>query len=258
MKWFEERIKERFKNDPKGYAKYLKEEEEYKNKIEENNFEERKKASEIFLENTNTDITKKVRAMTKKEIMRHKNQVDYISSILKQIYSEKMDEDVYSRSTNTFKELLSRNKWEEIREKIISYYPKEKEGIDTYKKVYFELLNITPVENKDGMVIEVSRENDELGSSDGSNQTEFYDVSGLKKGDFWSYAIEFQPWEEWLGYYCNQEDLDSIGEPAFIAHAMWEMTFTGYSDEDVRRNAEELEEDLAEARETIGIEKEEE
>lgn len=64
-----------------------------------------------------------------------------------------------------------------------------------------------------------------------------------------TYALDFLPWEEWLGYYCNQLDLEKHGETAFIAHCLWEMTFDGFSQEQVKERLDELKERIDEVNE---------
>jgi hypothetical protein len=56
-----------------------------------------------------------------------------------------------------------------------------------------------------------------------------------------SYAIEFTDWAEWLGMEIDLETLLSYSEVDILGHCLWEMTFCGYSPEDVKRAMEEIE-----------------
>ena len=61
-----------------------------------------------------------------------------------------------------------------------------------------------------------------------------YDVSGIKIDDYTNtWALEFSPWNEWLNFYVVPENLNDFSIEEFVAAAIFEMTFCGYSDEEI-------------------------
>ena len=61
------------------------------------------------------------------------------------------------------------------------------------------------------------------------------------------YAFELSPWEEVLGYEVDEHSVSEFGVPSILANVIYEMTFFGFTKEQVDREREKLEESLAEA-----------
>ena len=47
-------------------------------------------------------------------------------------------------------------------------------------------------------------------------------------------------WAEWLGMEIDPDTLTRYTEPDIIAHCLWEMTFFGYTLEDIRQTWDEI------------------
>ncbi len=61
------------------------------------------------------------------------------------------------------------------------------------------------------------------------------------------FAFELSPWEEVLGYEVDEHSVSEFGAPCILANVIYEMTFFGFTKEQVDREREKLEESLAEA-----------
>ena len=61
------------------------------------------------------------------------------------------------------------------------------------------------------------------------------------------YAFEFSPWEEVLGYELNIENAEEIGLPRLAAAVIYEMTFCGFTDEEVEAERQKLREAIEES-----------
>ena len=55
-----------------------------------------------------------------------------------------------------------------------------------------------------------------------------------------SYAIEFKPWDEWLGMTIAEQTLKEFSEPQILAHCLYEMTFVGFNQEEIQKRFEEI------------------
>ena len=57
-----------------------------------------------------------------------------------------------------------------------------------------------------------------------------------------SFALEFNDWSEWLGMRIDPETANNIelSKADIIAHALWEMTFISYNEEEIQDKANEL------------------
>ncbi len=127
-----------------------------------------------------------------------------------------------------FYELLAKEKDENIIKQIVKLYPDEKKNKKGYERALRELRKIKPKKDTFSIIIENTR--------DGKEKYEH--VSGYQNGE--RYAIEFNSWENWLGMYVDMQSMYRLGELSFLAHAIWEMTWSGYSNKSIQKRWEAL------------------
>lgn len=61
------------------------------------------------------------------------------------------------------------------------------------------------------------------------------------------FAFELSPWEEVLGYEVDEYSISEFGAACILANVIYEMTFFGFTKDQVDRKRKKLEETLAEA-----------
>jgi hypothetical protein len=145
-----------------------------------------------------------------------------------------------------FKELLSKFTWDQVKDKMIELYPDQENTIDGYMDVFLKLNAIEPEDND--MRIYVHMQSDIL-----EEEPPFPCVSGRngklnrdtsperlvkEENKEWLdsetvYAIEFEPWSQWLGMEIDNESYKDFTELEIVIHALWELTFMGFSEESV-------------------------
>ncbi|MFZ2958589.1 MAG: DUF6557 family protein [Candidatus Ozemobacteraceae bacterium] len=148
-----------------------------------------------------------------------------------------------------FKKLIDKYSWEEVWPTFQKLYPDQEKSCEGYKQVFSELRTIKPVETKMRIVIEDVPEE--------RNQETYIHVSG-KKGNVKiaihskhckddgmgnqeeSYAIEYTPWEEWLGMSIDLLSSKRYSKVEIIAHCLWEMTFAGFDQASIKEQINEL------------------
>lgn len=54
------------------------------------------------------------------------------------------------------------------------------------------------------------------------------------------YALEFTPWEQWLGLELDRLTLDTYAPGQVLAYCLWEMTFYGFTQTEVQAKLESL------------------
>ncbi len=156
-----------------------------------------------------------------------------------------------------FKELIDKHTWDKVHSTFLQLYPDQEKNIEGYKQVFNELQTIKPVETKMRIVIEdVFDEYDKeyythVSGKDGtlnkeSNPEHFKDDE-LGNQEV-SYAIEFTDWAEWLAMDIDHESLARYPELEIIGHCLWEMTFYGFTREEIREQLAQLEKETEEAR----------
>lgn len=61
----------------------------------------------------------------------------------------------------------------------------------------------------------------------------YYTVDGYSPNDDMDYGLSLTPWGEWLGMEIDKEAIDTLTKEEILVHAMWEMTFNGYEEDEV-------------------------
>jgi len=130
-----------------------------------------------------------------------------------------------------FKKLIQRNSWLSVETILLQLYPNEEKNISGYKEVFEELLFMHPEDSE--ILIVVAHQKDDF---DGE---EYVDVSGKyanpkNEEEEFSQAIEFTPWNKWLGMEISPESLQHFTELEIISHCLYEMTFAGFEEEEIQ------------------------
>ena len=143
-----------------------------------------------------------------------------------------------------FKELIKSHSWLSVELTLLNLYPDQEGLVEKYENVFEELLTLVPEDNEMQIVLQ-EFECDKVENEE--SKSTYIDVSG-RTNDIdpnTSYAIEFEPWEEWLGMEIA---------PQTIAHCLYEMTFCGYDQESIQGKFESFNK-IVEDFETLSDEK---
>lgn len=128
----------------------------------------------------------------------------------------------------TFKELIHGLNYDDIWRVLAQEYSLEEGAYETYKRVFEDLktLEPDPYDSKTTLVVAKVEDCFEAGSF-------IFDIFGLEEGDESHYALEMTSWSEWLNFKVLDKSIELYGAAAVVAHAIYEMTFFGYSSESV-------------------------
>ena len=149
-----------------------------------------------------------------------------------------------------FKELLSKHEWDDIELVLVKLYPDQEKNLAGYRQVFETLRTIQPVETKMRLAIEDVLDEftgEYYASVSGKDGTLMKDLvppvpmdeeAGNREV---SYGIELTDSAEWLYMEIEPETLSKYTEVDIIGHCLWEMTFFGYGQEDIKKTVEELE-----------------
>jgi hypothetical protein len=130
----------------------------------------------------------------------------------------------------TLKTLLQKHTWLSIASIFWELYPDEEINSSGYQDVFEKLMFMSPEDSAISIVV--------ANCKDEFDGEEYVDVSGKylhpkTEEQTFSQAIEFTPWQEWLGMAIHQESLDHFSELEIIAHCLYEMTFVGFEEENI-------------------------
>jgi len=155
-----------------------------------------------------------------------------------------------------FKELLDDVTWSQIEEALIRLYQVTPHNMEGYMSVVQNLSTLNPKESTmricidwvppDGKFVENGYW--DIHGRNGTLHKETDDAQLFPKAsEEWlnsevTYALEFNKWEEWLGMEIDSNTANNIElrRADIIAHALWEMTFCGYEEEEIQDKADEL------------------
>lgn len=119
-------------------------------------------------------------------------------------------------------ELLERTFWHEMAAQLRRYYPDFTATTESFECAFRQLLTLAPTPSKLTIFL----------CWDGADSLPA--VVGREPGtDGPDYALEYQPWDEWLGMRVAAASLETYGLAGVAAHCLFEMTLLGYSQTEV-------------------------
>lgn len=155
-------------------------------------------------------------------------------------------------------EIIKSYNWLSIELTLLRLYPDQGTMVDYYRNVFEKLKFLEPEEYD--MSIALTENNCDF--DDESEVKTYVDVSGRKKEKdpnsiTDSYAIEFVEWEKWLGMDLAPETTKKFSELEIIAHCLYEMTFIGYNEKEIKKQVNAINDKVEKYKKLTKEEKEE-
>lgn len=155
-----------------------------------------------------------------------------------------------------FGEIIKSNNWLSVEMVFLKLYPDEKKNISGYEEVYYKLRVLQPKETD--ISILVSCEKDDFDQTDYVNVSGYYNNPDKNTYELTnSLAIEFTPWNEWLGMDIDQNTLKTFNELEIISHSLYEMTFVGFEEEEIQAEMDRINDTVEEIKNMTEEEKKE-
>jgi len=143
------------------------------------------------------------------------------------------------------KDLIEKTEWENIKNHLENIDECDK-NLSGYEDV-LKFLKLLPPK-KVPTTIHIRHIVDDYGDGDVS---EYEDVYGMEPEDEQTWALDFSPWEEWLGMDLDQGSLEEYGEDVFVSRCIWEMTYHGYTPQDVQEKLDKLAKQVEKTKERL-------
>lgn len=153
-----------------------------------------------------------------------------------------------SEETCSFKELLFNVSFEDIMTEMFKYWPEEEKNYFGYRKVYTTLLTLKGKRNDMFIHASIRTEKDLL---DDTIEYTYVDVYADKKNDEYHYGIDVTNWREIVAMNISKETLATLTPAQIACGIFYEITFNGYSMEEVNEFRAELYERAEEAKKLI-------
>lgn len=138
-----------------------------------------------------------------------------------------------------FEELIKSHSWLSVKMTLEKLFPDEKNYLDGYEEV-FNTLKTAEAEVSD-VTLNVRWEHDDFDNTDYVHVSGYYTNPDDREDEYsGGLAIEYTPWEEWLGMDIDSESLKNFSELEIIAYSLNEMTYAGFTQEDVQTQMDKL------------------
>ncbi len=131
----------------------------------------------------------------------------------------------------TLKQIIKNYTWLNIKPKLIELYPDEEENgnLSLYEEVLEKLRFMAPVPSD--IMLNITWQHDDF------DNDEYVDVSGRDLNPDTTLpvvtdacAIEFTPWNKWLGMEITDNTLKDFSELEILCHSLYEMTFIDFEE----------------------------
>lgn len=144
----------------------------------------------------------------------------------------------------TFKSLINKVDFELVWKEFLTFYPDLSYRRDKYSQIYKFLLSKEPEDNIDVMVIHIDRQDYEDFTNKEDCRLELketeivdigYRVHGRSNSAEWSGYWDISPekWGNWLGYFIHDKLLEFLTIEKITALCLYEMTWHGFSENEV-------------------------
>ena len=134
-----------------------------------------------------------------------------------------------------FKDLLFRTNIDEVLKYLFKIYSDEVRFEEKYKETFNKLRGMEPEIEKDFLELFVVEQKEYL--EDGET---YIGVYGVDRVDREHYALDFTPWDKWLGMTVVEKSVEKYGVVCFVAECLHEMTFISFDEVKIQEELEEL------------------
>lgn len=145
--------------------------------------------------------------------------------------------------TTTLYTLLREVKFEDVFERLCTYFSGQRESKEGYESVFNTLLKKKCKKHRlNDLFINVTLYKEDDGRK-------YLDVDGVdfKKPDI-RYGIEFCKWSDWVSMFITNETLNSLSKEDIVAGCLYEMTFFGFTESGVMEEKNKMEKGIEEAK----------
>ena len=137
-------------------------------------------------------------------------------------------------------EIIKSYHWLSVEIILLELYPNQAKQIEEYERIFKDLQQKEPVESDILIVLKQH-------ISDEDSSKSYVEVSGLDLNDSeYGLALDFTPWQKWLGMNISEETIEKFTELEIIAHCLWEMTFVDFDESEIQAKISEVEQSMEE------------
>lgn len=154
----------------------------------------------------------------------------------------------------TLKDLVDKNSWTAIRKEFLKIFPDQKKSILGYKKVFNDLRTLTPSKGKLKKLVIITVDDEDDGTFSDGPWVDVYAQDCKTKNTYHKdnlerFALDFTKWEELLPLEIDEDSMKNFSEEKIISHLLWNITFYGFYQEQIKEKLDEIMDRSKEAKE---------
>ena len=136
------------------------------------------------------------------------------------------------------KEIITTSNWEAVRKIFLHNYPSQKKAIIGYEIVYKKLRSKSPTIS----TMELFCDKGEPILKGDEPFHDVYGIDGTKRedGELEKFSLGLTPWSQWLGSSLSESILNNYTKEEIISHCLFDMTFHGFSESEIKKVKKEL------------------
>jgi len=139
----------------------------------------------------------------------------------------------------TFAELVKSNAWLSVKMVLIKLFRDQEEFMDDYQNVFNKLQVMPPIPSS--ITIEIESLHDTYDNSQYVDVAGYYTDPANRNDEYTnSLAIEYTPWDEWLGMPIDENSLKIFSELEIISYCLNEMTYAGFEQEEIQSEMDKI------------------
>jgi len=139
----------------------------------------------------------------------------------------------------TFAELVKSNTWLSVKMVLTKLFPDQEEFLGDYQSVFNKLQVMIPMPSS--ITIEIETVHDTYDNSDYIDVSGYYTNPANRDNEYTnSLAIEYTPWNEWLGMPIDDNSLKMFTELELISHCLNEMTYAGFEQDEIQSEMDRI------------------
>lgn len=137
-------------------------------------------------------------------------------------------------------DLLKETDFETVFKTLCHWFSDQEGSREGYESVYSKIKEMKPRKhNLSDLFIKVEvvkEEEDDIGIGDWLN------VCGkdMNRKNIINYGLEFEDWNDWISMFITQDTLDTLSKEDIVAACLYEMTFYGFTEENVQSKHKDL------------------
>jgi hypothetical protein len=147
------------------------------------------------------------------------------------------------------KEIIKAANWESVSRVFLHNYPDQKKSIPGYEVVFNKLKSKRPSLSSMELIcdlVEPTFKGDEP-------YHDVYGIDGTKRedGEMERYSLSLTPWSKWLGASLSESTLNKYTKEEIISHCLFDMTFHGFSELEMKKVRKEIDESVNDHKDPI-------